>query len=777
MYTGVVQRIHEKAPQQYQPKPLLDVLDPAPVFTDYQFQFISWISTYYMCSLGDAYSAVLPSGMKLSSDSYLSLQTDLDFEEIALSEKEEWVIQALKDSELQLNDIRQLTGLKHPYRIIKSLSDKNVIQVHEKIKDKYKPKKERRIRLTPQFSEEDSLDILAESLQHKVKQIEVLETYLNLVPVLEDPDANEKGVLKSILISEGVSSSSLKTLVKNHVLEEWDEIIDRFQVGVKEHVSIELTSVQKLAFEKVNTQMTQHTTTLLKGVTGSGKTEIYVSLIQEIIDQGKRALFLLPEIALTTQIISRLRKIFGNRFGIYHSRFSDNERVEIYQKCLDGAFDFIVGVRSSVFLPIQDLGLVVVDEEHEPSYKQYDPAPRYHARDAAIYLAHLHGAKVVLGSATPSLESYLNAQEGKYGFVELTERYLDQPLPDIKLVDMSRERKQRTIKGVFSSELIQAIEQTISKGKQVILFQNRRGYSPFVQCDNCQHIPKCPNCSVSLTYHIYQNQLICHYCGYKEFMVAECPSCGSQDIRTIGSGTEKIQEELEILLPNLQVKRMDLDTTRSKHAYQQIIDDFEQGNIDVLIGTQMVTKGLDFEHVDLVGIFDADRLIHFPDFRSHERAFQLMTQVSGRSGRKHDRGLVLIQTSDPQTELLRQIQHHDTEAFYPVESRERESFKYPPFYRMIRVIIRNKDKLKAYQAAFEYHRWATKEIGQQRVLGPVEPMIGKIRNLYIYEIIIKAERQGISLSALKEFLLSSRDTLLALPSFKSVLVHFDVDPV
>ena len=779
IYTGLVYEIKQQSQTPYKTREIIDVLDDQPVVTDFQLTFITWVSKYYLCTLGDAYNACLPAGLKLTSESYASINPDIDVDDELLPEKEDLVLQWLKEKDLTFDEIRDLTGLKHPYRIIKNLLDKNLITIHEKIKDRYVSKKETRIRLHPDFTSELALDDLTGRLEKRQKQLDVIVSYLKEVPVLEDPATNARGISKKDLLLENVSSSSLKTLIKNGIMESWDEIIDRFQGDDQPLEPLTpLSEEQKAAKSKIEDSYSHYHVCLLKGVTGSGKTEIYMSLIRDTMEKGKQALLLLPEIALTTQIIKRFRKFFGSSFGVYHSRFSDNERVEIYQKLRKREFNFIIGVRSSVFLPFRDLGLIIVDEEHEPSYKQFDPAPRYHARDAAIYLATLHSnARVLLGSATPSMESIYNVENDKYGFTSLTKRYQDQPLPEIKLHDMHTARKRRQVKGQFSDHLLEEIRQNIERKKQVILFHNRRGYSPYIQCDDCKYIPICPNCDVSLTYHIFRNEMICHYCGHHHYMENACISCGSTNIRTVGSGTEKIEEELSLLMPDVIMKRMDLDTTRTKNAYQEIIDRFEEGDIQILIGTQMVTKGLDFENVSLVGIVDADRMLHFPDFRSHERAFQLISQVSGRAGRKHERGKVIVQTSYPDHPLLNWIISGNENAFIQKELTERVNFNYPPYFRMITIIIRSRDKNEAWNSATEYGKWLRKDLGDKRVLGPVTGPIAKIRTYYIFHIHLKLEKTGINLLAVKEYLRSNRDTLLALPSFKRVLIHFDVDPI
>lgn len=777
IYTGLVQRLatEEESHSNYTLKKVLDVLDDSPIVTRKQLDFMQWLSDYYMCTLGEVFNAALPSHLKLTSESYVSLFPGIDPFDLELTSKEEQLIQLLTSGEQTIQEIKKYLNVTQPQRLIKSLADREYVFLFEKVKDKYAPKTEKRVKLNGQYVNSEVLDGLQESLSRK--QLEVLIAYLTEVDVHTDPLSNELGITKKEL-SQRCSSSSIQTLIKKGILEVWDQTIDRFnELQSRTKELPQLSSLQLQSMQDITEHFETKQVVLMKGVTGSGKTEIYMNMVKQQVEMGNEVLLLLPEIALTTQIISRFRLVFGNDFGVYHSRMSDNERADIFQGCLAGKYPFIIGVRSAIFLPFQHLGLIIIDEEHEYSYKQYDPAPRYHARDSAIYMAHLHGAKVLLGSATPSLESYRNALDAKYGYVQLDSRFGNQPLPIIQTIDLKTARRRKEVKGHFSNELLAEIERTVTEGNQVILFQNQRGYAPFIQCSSCAHIPKCPNCAVSLTYHIYQNQLICHYCGYKQFMEANCSSCGNDGLKTMGSGTEMIEEELSLMLPSLKIKRMDLDTTRSKNAYQDIIDAFTNKEIDVLIGTQMVSKGLDFDHVKLVGVFDADRMIHFPDFRSHERAFQLITQVSGRSGRKSERGKVLIQTSDPEQPILHHIKEGHLDLFYTQELAERQNFKYPPYYRIIKVVFRHKEAQTVQQGAFRYLTFIQRTMGEERILGPIEPVINRIRNLYIQELIIKVEKNVKNLQSIKEYLAGSKEALLALPEFKSLLIHFDVDPV
>ncbi|MEQ8471836.1 MAG: primosomal protein N' [Marinoscillum sp.] len=778
IYTGIIYAVHEQSPKNYQPKEIIDLVDSIPVLTEGQLVFLQWISEYYMCTLGEAVNAALPAGLKISSESYLSLNPDIDLEDLELSEKEEVVIRHLMSGDVKLHDIGPILDIKSPYNYVKKLKEKDAIQVFEQVKDKYSPKKETWIRVSDDLANEESLDELSASLDKKTKQLEALLSYLRLVPILENPSLNQKGMAKKTLLDENVSPSSLKTLIKNGVFVEWEQVISRLgEIQDQKSLKINLSQAQKKAYEEILQSFESKNTTLLYGITGSGKTEIYISLIQNVLDNGGQVLYLLPEIALTTQIIKRLSKVFGDQFGVFHSKYSDNERVEVWQKIQKGEYNFVVGVRSAVFLPFSDLSLIIVDEEHESSFKQHEPAPRYHARDAAVYLASIFHAKTLLGTATPAMETYTNALEGKYGLVNLEERFGQVAIPKVTFANLVDERKQRKIKGNFSSVLLKAIKETLDRNKQVILFQNRRGYAPYVTCHNCGYIPKCPHCDVSLTYHSFQNLMICHYCGHRADMLGECVQCNSTEIQTMSFGTEKIEEELELLMPEVRIRRMDLDSTRSKYSYQKIIDEFEDKEIDILVGTQMVSKGLDFGDVELVGVFDADRMIHFPDYRSHERAYQLIHQVSGRSGRRGEQGHVIIQTNDPNQPIFAHLRRQDYIGFYRSEILEREQFQYPPYYRIITVIFKDSDKQVAGDAARFYGMEIKRHLGEQRVNGPMEPLIGKIRNQYLFEIMIKVEKQGINLKALKEFLLNSRNMLLNQRSYKSVRVIFDVDTI
>jgi len=689
------------------------------------------------------------------------------------------VLEALEEREhLSYDEIAQVTGLKNVYHLIKSLGQKGAILLFEQLVEKYKPKKERRIRLHSSLQLDLlSVETIFQKLEKKEKQLDILMKYLREVPLNELAARNEAGLPKAVLGSEGLSLSALSTLVKNGIFEEFDRAVSRF--GEEQAATTpfdDLTPLQQEKLGELHRQFEKKTTVLLHGITGSGKTELYIRLIQQVLEEGGQALYLLPEIALTTQILRRLKKVFGDQIGVYHSKYSDNERVEVWRGVLQGRFPVVVGVRSAVFLPWDNLSLIIVDEEHEPSYKQFDPAPRYHARDTAIVLGQLHHARVLLGSATPSIESYHNAVFEKYGLVTLDSRFADASLPSTALVDLKEERKRKRMHGDFSPALLEAVEATIGAGKQVILFQNRRGYAPYLHCDDCANIPKCPNCSVSLTYHMYRQELQCHYCGFREPLPSHCEACGSAKIKTIGFGTEKLEDDLKVLLPQGRISRMDLDTTRTRTHYEELIESFENGDINVLIGTQMVTKGLDFGNVELVGILDIDRIIHFPDFRSHERAFQMMVQVSGRAGRRSGSGRVLIQTTNPEQPVFYLVTTNDYKRFYQMEIMERENFHYPPFVRMIRITFRNEDKQMAFETAHHYQKLIKDTLGGHRILGPQEPLIARIRNQYHQEITLKLEKEGLSIPKVKEFLLQKMEELQQDKIFRQTSVIFDVDP-
>ncbi|QSE99427.1 primosomal protein N' [Fulvivirga lutea] len=777
--TGIIGAIHTTPPQKYEAKSLLDILDQEPIIHPPQIKLFQWIADYYMCTLGEVMNVAIPSGLKLSSESRVQLYPDFDLydSDFDFSDNELLLIEILEKNEsLTYSEIGKALQIKNSFSIIKSLVQKDAVIIYEEIKEKYKPKKQRRIRLKSEYEDKKVLESLFKQLESQPKQEELLLAYLQHMPIYKQPELNSKGIEKSLLQTAELSASSLKTLIRNNILEEFEITISRFEDDNSPLTEIKLTENQQHAKNEILDSFKTKDTALLHGITGSGKTEIYISLIKDALESESQVLYLLPEIALTTQIVIRLKKVFGNKVGIYHSKFSDNERVEVWNGVLSGRYQLVLGVRSSIFLPFDNLGMIIVDEEHESSYKQYDPAPRYNARDVALFMAKQHHAKVLLGSATPSLESYFQAKEKKYGLIELNRRYGEAQLPSFEIADMLREGKKKTLKGEFSSLLINHLNEILEKKEQAIIFQNRRGYSPYISCEQCANIPKCTNCAVSLTYHQYKKQLICHYCGYHEPMPNECEACGSKSLKTIGVGTEKLEEDLELLIPEAKIQRMDLDTTRNKNSYERIITDFENQEIDILVGTQMVTKGLDFDHVSLVGVFDIDRMLHFPDFRAYERTFQLTTQVSGRAGRREKKGKVVIQARNVELPILKDIISNNYLKFYDEEIREREMHRYPPFTRLIGIRIKNKDKNLSHRAANRLSNLLKEQLGSQRVLGPQEPVINKIRNEYLVELLIKLERGSIDLNKVKQIIQNCSNEILNEKDLKSSKIVFDVDP-
>ncbi|MGB0523127.1 MAG: replication restart helicase PriA [Flammeovirgaceae bacterium] len=785
--TGIVGKIHQKPPEKYQAKYLLEVLDDTPTVQELHIRFWQWMADYYLCNIGEVMNGAIPSGLKLSSQSRIQLnpEFDLDDDELDFSDKELVLLEALRnDQSLSYPEAAQILEVKSIYQTLKYLIAKRAIIIYEEIKEKYKPKKVKKVRLNPQYANsDDAIEALFKKLSKRPKQETVLLKYLSLVPIYANRNLNAQGIEKSKLLNEDtgeISTSAFNTLLKHDIFEQIEQIVSRLaeyddQVAQLQIPDIKLSEAQQEARDKILKSFEQKDIALLRGVTGSGKTEIYIDLIQKVVESGAQVLMLLPEIALTTQIVVRLKKAFGNKIGIYHSKFSDNERVEVWKGVANGDFPFVIGVRSSLFLPFDNLGLVIVDEEHETSYKQYDPAPRYHARDAAMMLAKMHQAKVLLGSATPSIESYHRANQGVYGLVELLERYGNAKLPDIILVDTRKAKQTGKMRNEFAPSLLEEIENRLAQKEQIILFQNRRGYAPYITCEDCGWTPECHQCAVNLTYHMYRNELRCHYCGHKEGSPRVCSACGSTKLKMVGLGTEKIEDELKLLLPEARIQRMDLDTTRKKYSYQKIISAFENHEVDILVGTQMVTKGLDFDKVSLVGVFDVDRLMYFPDFRAHERTFQLITQVSGRAGRRERKGMVMIQTANPEQPLLHKITSYDYEGLYREEVQERQRYGYPPFTRLIRLTIKTQDKSLRDAAAEALAQNLRMKIGNKRVLGPEYPVIDKIRNFFLKDILIKIERNNPNLRIAKKLIREEITLLITTKAFKKVEVVVDVD--
>lgn len=775
-YTAIVQSVHDNAPTDYEVKEVTAMLDPFPILLPQQFKFWQWLADYYLCSQGDVYKAALPSGMKIESETIVEYNPDFEAVE-QLTDKEQLILDLLSQNpEQSVNLLEKESKVKNILNVIKSLLDKEAIFVKEELKRTYKPKTEARVRLTEVIATEEKLKTVFDELGRAPKQLALLMKYVELSGYMGTKDLKE--VAKSELLQRsGVSPAVFNGLVEKGVFEVYHHEIGR--LIRKETKTVELNPLndyQQQAHDQIVTQLHEKNVCLLHGVTSSGKTEVYIHLIAETIRQGKQVLYLLPEIALTTQITERLKRVFGSRLGIYHSKFPDAERVEIWQKQLtDKGYDIILGVRSSIFLPFRNLGLIIVDEEHENTYKQQDPAPRYHARNSAIVLASLYGAKTLLGTATPSIETYYNATTGKYGLVELKERYKDIQLPEIVPVDIKELARKKRMTGQFSRLLLGEITEALNNKEQVILFQNRRGFAPMIECRTCGWVPKCKNCDVSLTYHKKINQLTCHYCGYNIPLPRSCPACEGVEMINRGFGTEKIEDDIKLIFPEARIARMDLDTTRTRTAYEKIIADFEQGKTDILIGTQMVSKGLDFDHVSVVGILNADTMMNFPDFRAYERAFQLMAQVAGRAGRKNKRGKVILQTKSIDNPIIEQVITNNYEEMVLNQLAERQMFHYPPYYRLVYVYLKNKNAAILEQMARVMAEKLRAVFGD-RVWGPADPPVARVQLLYIKKIIVKVEVNA-PMNRARELLRQVQREMLMDERFKSLIVYYDVDPM
>lgn len=777
-YTAIVAFLHDNEPKEYETKEIVSLLDERPILRRPQLQFWEWIAEYYLCSVGDVYKAALPSGLKLESETYVVLNPDFEEDpDNRLRERELLLLATLRNKDkMSVQELEKESGLKNILPLLRSLLEKDAVFVSEHLRENYRPRTEAYVRICCTPGDEEALHRAFDAVRSAKKQETLLIAYLDLSQFMR------KGLLrevsrKELLERADVTPAILAALVKKGLFEVYKKEISRFAPTTVQVQELPvLTDAQMQAFNEIHKTFASHQVSLLHGVTSSGKTEIYIRLIDGVLRSGRQVLYLVPEIALTTQLTTRLQRVFGDRLSIYHSKFSDNERVEIWNSLLnDRSPRVVLGVRSSIFLPFSDLGLVIVDEEHESSYKQYDPAPRYHARNAAIVLASLHGAKTLLGSATPAIESYYNAQQGKYGYVQLTTRYEGLELPEIVTADLKELRRKRRMTGNFSPELLKRATPALERGEQVILFQNRRGFAPVVECKSCAWVPKCRHCDVSLTYHKRYNQMVCHYCGAVYEVPRICPACNEPSIEVRGFGTERIEEDVEHIYPDYKVARMDLDTTRSRNAYEQIIDEFAQRKSRILIGTQMVTKGLDFDHVSVVGILSADTMMNYPDFRAHERAFQMMAQVAGRAGRKHHKGTVVLQTSNPSHPLIQQVIRHDYEAMYRTQIAERQQFCYPPFFRLIYIYLKHRDEGLLNDLSVRYASLLRNVFGS-RVLGPDNPPVARVQSLYIRKIVLKVEVTA-SMSKVKELLRRVYENMLADERFKSLVLYYDVDPM
>ena len=777
LVTALVRTVHEEVPK-YQTKYLDFILDERPVVTEEQFKLWEWISSYYMAHIGEVMIAALPSRFKLQSETKVLLNTEIDISEIKLTDQEIFIVDALEvRGVLDLKEIGDIIDRKSVYPIVKRMIDKGLVVLEEELNELYKPKIDKYIQLEEGLNSESSLQKVFEGLKRSPKQQEVLLTLLKLSNHYELPTP----VLKAELLeAANATHGTLNSLFEKSILKEVGVEVGRLTMDNLTTVDTKtLSDSQEKAIVEINQSFEEKDICLLHGVTGSGKTEVFVRLIEEQIAKGNKVLYLLPEIALTTQIINRLRKYFGTKIGVYHSKFSPNERVEIWNDVLNDKFnkyDIILGARSAVFLPFKKLGLVIIDEEHESSYKQYDPSPRYHARDTAFMLAKQFGAKVLLGTATPSIETMLNAENKVFGYVSMSERFGGLQLPEIQTADLKEAKAKNKLHGIFSKFMLDEMKEALARKEQIILFQNRRGYAPRWVCEMCNHTPQCTRCDVSLHYHKYEHLLNCHYCGFSMKPPNRCIACGSVDLKMVGIGTEKIEEEIEIHLgTQVKVQRMDLDTTRSKYAYQNIIDDFEKRKVDILVGTQMVTKGLDFDNVSLVGVLNADDLLFYPDFRAFERAYQLMSQVSGRAGRKYKRGKVIIQSYDPNHWIIQKVMYNDYEGMYKQELYERKNYQYPPFFKMIKLTIRHKEEAYLDKASLKLALKLKEKLGN-RVLGPEYSPIKRIRNTYNKMITVKFEKTA-SAKKVKEYLFDCLAELNMDNDFKSARVKIDVDPI
>jgi primosomal protein N' (replication factor Y) len=785
LYAAVVERVHENAPKQFSVKYVLDVIDDRPVVSEPQYRLWQWMADYYMCTIGEVMAAALPSALRLASETKVKIHPEFDGDVTVLTPYEMNVVELLLHREtMTVAEVGKTLQVAKVMPIIKSLVDKRAVITDEEIRNPYKPKRETVISLVAPYNQESTFMELLDKLNAKANTSSQADTLLGFMMLTREGNQYhfDAALPKAELLkSEHISQSSLQTLLKKGILKSEDRIISRLaDFSAEEAAEVQLSAPQETAYRQIKQNFEQFSVTLLHGVTGSGKTEIYIKLIDEVLKQGKQVLYLLPEIALTSQIVNRLRKYFGDRVGVYHSRFNEYERVEIWNRVLSGGSDddtskyqLILGARSALLLPYKQLGLVIVDEEHDGSYKQMDPAPRYHARDAAVMLAQIHGAKTLLGTATPSLESYYNVQRHKFGLVELMQRYAESKLPDIYTVNMNLATKRHEVEGLFSHFLIEQMAQALERKEQIILFQNRRGYAVRMICHTCESMPKCQYCDVTLTYHKKTNLLKCHYCGYAIEVPHECPTCHSTDIEMKGFGTEQVEDTLAAIFPEARIARMDTDTTRSKNAYQQIITDFEQHKTDILVGTQMVTKGLDFDRVSVVGILNADALISFPDFRAFERAFQLLSQVSGRAGRKEVPGKVVIQTFQPNHPALRYVESNDFMAMYTSQIAERQQFRLPPITRMAKITLKHTDEQVVMAAAMQL-QLMLREAFAGNVMGPAAPLVSRIQNYYLQDFWVKMSRDA-SLTAKKQQLREVIRQFKQLPAYKKVRVVVNVD--
>ena len=768
---GLIFSIHEKPPKDYEAKYLIDVIDNDTIVDQNQLGLWNWMSSYYMSSLGLVYNAAMPAGLKLEGESKMVLNPDFNPDDTTLDTKETILIEAIRSAkEISITQATSYLKSRSIHKYVKSLYLKGAILLKDDLQKNYTAKTTTYIKINEEIASEDQLNDIFNQLEKRAKaQLKTLMTFIAHFGIKSECE-------KTKLAKHDVTNASINALIDKGIFIQEKREKSRLQFSLKENPIEELNDAQNQALIEIKSGFNEKKPVLLHGITGSGKTHIYSHLIKEVLDKRQQILYLLPEIALTSQLITRLQEYFGKKLLVSHSKFTNNERVEIYQAIASGESYLIVGTRSAIFQPLKHLGLIIVDEEHESSFKQHEPAPRFNARDTALFIAHKRQVPIILGSATPAIESTFNAQHSKYRLVSLTKRHNHSKLPKIEVVDMKLQKKQKRIRGIFSDTLIEAITDAKKEGKQTILFQNKKGYVPVLECNVCAWTPKCQNCDISLTYYKYQENLRCHYCGFKQEVVNQCVTCGNKGIELIGYGTERIEDELSLYLPDLSIRRMDYNTTRLKNAHTKIINEFASGKIDVLIGTQMVAKGLDFENVTTVGILNADHIINFPDFRSNERAYSLITQVAGRAGRKKDLGKVYLQTSMPDHPIIQKILDHDYVGMYENDLNEREKFNYPPFYRLIQITIKHKDALELYKLGGIAKNKLSTYFGAS-LLGPEKPYVGKIRNWYILNFVLKIPNQGGPIKAQKSKLLQAIHQLEKTKEFNKARVIIDVDPL
>lgn len=771
LYTGIVEKIHHVAPQNYTAKYVMNVLDEEAVVTENQLKLWYWLAKYYLCNVGEILNAALPSALKLTSETKIILNKESEFDKLELDEKEYLIVEAIELQEsISIQDIQKILDQKTVMPLIKSMIQKGYVLLDEELQERYKAKTIKYLVLDNIYKEAEMLKSLFEQLEKRPKQIDVLQAYLKLRKEQEFVGIKQ-------ITDLGLSQSAIQTLIKNEVFKIEEIEISRLLPNKSEdQIIFDLNEEQQNALSEIQQAFEKKLPVLLHGITSSGKTVVFIELIKEQLKKGKQVLILVPEIGLTTQLIERYKKHFNENIGVYHSKYTENQRAEVWQTCLTNGYKIILGTRSSIFLPFNSLGLIIVDEEHDTSYKQVEPNPRYNARDTAIYLAHQSNANIILGSATPSIESYYNCLQNKYKLINLKNRYGSAALPETLIVSLQNDFEKDSPQRLFGKTIISEIESRLARKEQVILFQNRRGYAPFIHCHSCGHSPQCTNCDVSLTYHKWKNELRCHYCGYHIPVIKTCQSCGSSHLEMMGLGTEKIEEELEQIFPDAKIARMDLDTTRGKNNLQDLINEFELGEIDILVGTQMVTKGLDFEKVTLVGIIQADTLVNHPDFRAHERAYQLIEQVSGRAGRRDTEGKVIIQTYKAEHPIIQLASRHDYDTFLRQQLLERKQFYYPPFVRLIEITIKHKESNKVQSTSNHLAKELRSIFGIKAVLGPEFPAISKIRNQYIQKIMLKLDRQNLNLEKSKEILRIKIAELKSNKLYNSCSLILDVDP-